>query len=137
MTEPFLQFLRFGIVGIIGFTVDLGSLLIAMRLGQGYFIGRMISFALAVSSTWYLNRRFTFEANPERPIGREQLRYLLAMSSGGIVNYGVYCLVVSALTERDYVAAIGVASGSISGLAINFALAKWWVFRPTCGRGTL
>jgi putative flippase GtrA len=88
------------------------------------------------SSTGYLNRRFTFKVTPERPIGREQLRYLLAMSSIGIVNYVVSCLVVGALTVRNYVAAIGVASGSIRGLAIDFALAKWWVFRPTYRWGT-
>lgn len=134
MTEARSQIIRFGLVGTFGFTVDLGALLIAMYLGLGPFLGRALSFLLAVWSTWFLNRRFTFRSRGVMPIGQEQLRYLLAMCLGGSVNYAVYSLVVTSLPELQHAPACGVALGSIAGMAVNFAGARWWVFKSSSAR---
>lgn len=130
MNEAFSQVIRFGLVGTVGFVVDLGSLLLTLKVGAGYFVGRIISFLLAVLTTWFLNRQFTFTNTRHMSIRREQARYLVAMSMGGIVNYAIYCFVITTLNMPNFVAAIGVACGSLGGMAVNFALAKWWVFKP-------
>ena len=51
------QFLRFCIVGTIGFVVDAGSLyLIMATTGAGPYLARLFSFMMAASATWILNR---------------------------------------------------------------------------------
>jgi putative flippase GtrA len=123
------QVLRFALAGTIGFVVDAGVLWIALHLGFGYFAGRAASFLAAVWVTWQINRRLTFAAQRSGSVWHEWWRYLVAMSGGGCVNYAAYCAVVLTLPRGAFVPFLGVAAGSIAGLAVNFASARWWVFR--------
>jgi len=123
------QFLRFGVVGIVGFLVDAGVLQLMLWLGLGPYRGRLVSFLAAATGTWLGNRRFTFNADRERPSHREWLRYVSLMVVGGVVNYGAYvtCLMGSALVQTYPV--IGVAVGSIAGLVVNFLSSRYLVFK--------
>lgn len=123
------QILRFALTGVVGFIVDAGILWLALRLGFGYFAGRAVSFLTAVWATWQLNRRFTFASRPAGSAWHEWWRYLAAMSGGGCVNYATYSAVVLRLPPSAFLPFFGVAAGSLAGLAVNFASARWWVFR--------
>ncbi|RAR64048.1 putative flippase GtrA [Paraburkholderia unamae] len=123
------QVLRFAVAGTVGFVVDAGVLWLALRLGSGYFVGRAASFLAAVWVTWQINRRFTFVTHRSGSVWHEWWRYLAAMSAGGCVNYAAYCAVVLLLPRAGFVPFLGVAAGSVAGLGVNFASARWWVFR--------
>jgi hypothetical protein len=47
----------------------------------------------------------------------------------GCVNYATYAAVVLVLPHSTFLPFLGVAAGSLAGLAVNFASARWWVFR--------
>lgn len=123
------QFLRFAVVGAIGFLIDAGVLQLLLLLGEGPYLGRVVSFLAAATGTWILNRRYTFRAGRTRPLHREWLQYLSLMVVGGVVNYATYaaCLMNSALVRQFPV--IGVAVGSVAGLLVNFLTSKYLVFR--------
>ncbi len=123
------QFLRFFVVGLGGFLVDVGVLLLANPT-LGPYWGRLLSFTIAVLFTWLFNRRFTFERTQKQhgPI-TEFTQYFLAMSLGGAANYLVYATLVFYIDFVMQWPVIGVAVGSAVGLGINFVLAKNWVFR--------
>lgn len=123
------QLVRFVFVGGFGFLVDTAVLYLMLWLGLGYFAGRAVSFLCAVFATWQLNRRFTFASSPSGSVWKEWGRYLAAMSVGGCVNYAAYSGVVSMLPSSPWLPVLAVAAGSIAGLAVNFATAKWWVFK--------
>ena len=123
------QLVRFVFVGGIGFVVDTGVLYLMLSLGLGYFAGRAVSFLCAVWATWQLNRRVTFAAPQTQSPWVEWLRYLAAMSVGGGVNYAVYSGVVSMLRPAPWLPILAVGAGSAAGLLVNFATAKWWVFK--------
>ncbi len=123
------QFWRFAIAGAIGFLVDAGVLYLALWLGSGYYLGRVISFLCAAFTTWQINRRHAFKAEAGEKLLHEWLRYLLAMLGGGLLNYGVYALLVFSLPPAPWLPLLAVAAGSIAGLAVNFLSAKFWVFR--------
>jgi putative flippase GtrA len=53
------ELLRFAIAGTVGFVVDAGVLYL-VKDSLGYYLGRALSFFLAVFCTWLLNRQFTF-----------------------------------------------------------------------------
>ena len=129
------QFLRFGIVGGIGFVVDAGLLWLLLKFGFGYYGGRLISFLAAATTTWILNRSFTFRREGpdgiKSPLGHpagEWLAYLGLMVIGGAVNYGTYAaaIEISELVRRF--PAIGVGLGGIASMAINFRTAKTMIF---------
>jgi putative flippase GtrA len=140
------QLIRFSLVGAAGFVVDASVLYLALHAGTGYYVGRLLSFVAAVFATWQLNRHFTFgvanAASASRPdpgqngrsssIVREGGKYLIAMCGGGAVNYAVYCVCVALLPHFALLPVAAVAAGSLAGLAVNFALAHRWVYRPSC-----
>jgi putative flippase GtrA len=129
------QILRFGIVGAIGFLVDAGLLQAMLRLGLGYYGGRLVSFLAAATTTWILNRSFTFRREtppepapaPTHPAG-EWLAYLGLMVIGGVINYGTYALAIAMSEPVRRYPVLGVALGSIAGMAVNFWTAKTMVF---------
>jgi putative flippase GtrA len=125
------EFLRFSVVGTIGFAVD-ASVLYACAPFAGWLFGRLISFISAASTTWWLNRRHTFAAHSNAltatQTGLEYLRYLVSMLAGGAVNYACYASTLYWL-DGPGTALIGVAMGSVAGLGVNFSLARLVVFK--------
>jgi putative flippase GtrA len=122
--------LRFGIVGGIGFLVDAGVLHAMLTLGLGPYSGRVVSFLAAATITFILNRSFTFRRDSPsdtHPAG-EWLAYLGLMVIGGLVNYGTYAAAVALSDPVHRYPVIGVALGSIAGMAINFWTSKTLVF---------
>ncbi|KIG07746.1 GtrA family protein [Burkholderia sp. MR1] len=123
------QIVRFAIAGAIGFLVDAGVLYLALACGLGPFVGRAVSFLAAVWVTWRINRQYTFRARVDRSVWAEWWRYLLSMTGGASVNYAVYSLVIVAARHGPGLPLVGVACGSIAGMAVNFIAAKFWAFR--------
>jgi putative flippase GtrA len=126
--ETLRQFWRFGLIGTAGFVVDSTALALAMRLlGLDHYSGRLVSWLVAATFTWAMNRRFTFaDAGPRL---RQWLRFLAANAVGGAVNYAVYAALVAFTTTVKATPTLGVAAGAIAGLFFNFAASKWVVFR--------
>lgn len=120
------QFLRFAATGIAGLAADMGALYLALALGSGYYVGRLLSFLFAVWVTWRLNRRFTFDATESA--WHEWWRYLTVMAGGGAINFGTYSLLLQLLPEARWAPALGVAAGSLAGMTFNFVSAKRFVF---------
>jgi putative flippase GtrA len=127
--ESVARFLRFCLVGLFGFAIDGGLLYLLVDNGSDPYLARAITFPIAVSATWYLNRHWAFGIRSNVPgKGRDYRRYLLVQTVGALGNYLVYALllVVLGLTARD--ALIALAVGALAGLAINYTGSRWWVF---------
>lgn len=119
---------RFGTVGVAGFGVDALVLTGAMLLGSGPYLGRVASYLAAASTTFALNRAWTFRGRAAQPVARQWTRFLAVNLAGFGVNYGTYALLVAnaALVARSPV--LGVAAGSLAGMTGNFLLSRWLVF---------
>ena len=130
MSEGACQFLRFSIIGVVGFVVDAATLtLVTKGLGLGLYVGRVISFLVAATATWALNRRFTFITVDTRPLVVQWLRFVSANAIGGAANYATYAVLVSLVPFVTAQPVWGVAAGSFAGLIFNFTINKFWVFR--------
>lgn len=124
------QFFRFSIVGGIGFVVDAVTLYLVMsHLDAGLYGGRVVSYLCAASSTWALNRRYTFLDHRGADRIGEWGRFLLANAIGGLVNYTTYAILVTAYAVVAAHPEIGIAAGSAAGLLINFFASRHFVFR--------
>jgi len=124
------QFLRFAAVGVVGFVVDTGALMFALAfLPLDLYTGRIFSYLIAATTTWALNRRFTFaQANPA-PLARQWAAFMGANALGGLINYAVYAAIVTFTPWGPRYPVLGVAAGAIVGLAFNFTVSKRWVFK--------
>lgn len=131
------EFLRFGVVGTIGFVVDTAVLYAAIGLGgAGLYAGRALSYLAAATTTWALNRHWTFRdrqgnAHP----ARQWISFLVVNLFGFAVNYGTYAALVSLSPFCARHPVTGVAAGALVGMAGNFFLSRRFVFGTRPGRG--
>lgn len=122
------QLVRFSIVGSLGFLVDAGVLhLLIAGVGGDLYVSRLFSFLAAASFTWAMNRRFTFGAADHRS-GRQWARFITVNAVGGAINYAVYAILVATQPAVAALPVLGVAAGSLAGLAVNFTASRTLVF---------
>jgi putative flippase GtrA len=122
------QFLRFAVVGVIGFLVDAGILRFAIAvLGFNLYSGRVVSFLCAATVTWALNRTFTFRHRG--PPAAQWFRFVSVNALGAAVNFGTYALMVVLWPLARHFPSLAVAGGSLAGMGFNYTLMKKVVFR--------
>ncbi|MCK9489671.1 MAG: GtrA family protein [Xanthomonadales bacterium] len=121
---------RFAVSGTAGFLVDASLLaLLVTGLDLNPYLARIPSFLSAVTTTWLINRYWTFaDRRGRHAAGAEWRRYLLAMSGGAAVNYGVYALLLATVAQVAARPVLGVAAGSLAAMVVNFASSSRWIF---------
>ena len=123
-------FIRFGMVGVAGFTVDWLVLHLMMDgVGFDHVIGRFVSFPVAVAATWLLNRTFTFRHKTQHGPVRQTLLYVAVQGVGGLVNIGAYNLAILLIPALEHMVFIPLAVGSAAGLCLTFVGSKHLAFR--------
>lgn len=130
MREMLPQFLRFGVVGTVGFLVDSAVLLAMMALGLGPYGGRVVSYLAAASTTFALNRAWTFRsAARDAPMAAQWGRFVALNLVGFAANYGTYAALIATVPLVAAYPVLGVAAGSVAGMFLNFGLSRRYVFK--------
>ena len=104
------RFLRFLVIGAIGFTADagmLGALLVWTPLGV--YSARLVSISFALLVTWLLNRLITFDPS-SRPVAVEGARYGGVGIATSVINYLAYSAFLWAMPDVPVIVALVVAS---------------------------
>jgi len=116
---------RFGIVGSLGFVIDLG-ILAALVHGAGWdpFVARAVAMTIAILCTWLLHRYWTFAAGRMRSVLPQSLLYGVVQLAGVSVNYSIFSvLVLMGGVWRSH-PVLAAAVGSLSAMAITYVLSK-------------
>ena len=121
------QFLRFGVVGACGFVVDTATVY-ALRGTLGLYGAGMVSYLLAATSNWALNRIWTFRGQGGGPAHRQWARFMVANLAGFVLNRGTYAALVTWVPLCASQPVFAVAAGSVAGMFVNFGLSRRVVF---------
>jgi putative flippase GtrA len=125
------EVMLFAVGGLIGFVVDAGvvQLLVSFAHFDPY-VGRVISFLMAATATWWWNRSRTFAARQSgRSLPTEWLHWMALMSGGAAVNYAVFVLCLLEFPSWRQWPALAVAVGSVFAALVNFVSARTLLFR--------
>lgn len=123
------RFLRFCLVGTLGFVVDSGMLVgLDANTAIGPIAGRIVSFLVAATVTWHFNRRFTFRHNVG-PDARGWARYVVVTALGALINLGAYGAWLAIAGRSPLQLVIGVAFGSVLALGFNYTVSRLYLFR--------
>tara|TARA_Y100001933_G_scaffold50415_1_gene49290 strand:+ start:5332 stop:5775 length:444 start_codon:yes stop_codon:yes gene_type:complete len=130
-------FFRFACVGGTIALIDAGLLYLLKDLpGFNAYIARLFSYTAAMSAGYVLNRYFTFHhIEKGRALLDELVRFFSVHALGGVLNFGVFALVVyfgekAELTRfwSAVVPLIGVWLGGVVGMTFNFLFSSRLVF---------
>lgn len=124
------KFLRFAVVGTIGFLVDTGTLLVLVHLfGLSPLSGRVLSFIVAATTTFLLNHRFTFRLDEGVSV-RRWIYYVMTTAFGACINLGVYGAWIHEHGSATINLAFGTALGSLAAMIVNYGISSILIFRP-------
>ena len=127
-----ISILRFAVIGALGMPVDWCALQLFLHLGTGPYFGRVLAWLVAATFTWLGNRYFTFADRRSRSfIGtlQEWGRFLAANAVGGLVNVGLYSVMLRFAPPPFNDLNLAFVCGVLLGLVFNFVLSKKMVFR--------
>jgi len=122
------QMIQFGMVGVAGFVVD-AALVYALRDPTGLYVAGTLAYAAAVTTTWWLNRTWTFRGRGAgRAMHRQWAVFVAANLPGLVLNLGTYFVLVAFVPFCATNPVIAVAAGAVAGMTANFILARAVVF---------
>ncbi len=125
------QFARFGAVGAI---VDIATVYAAMAT-LGIYAAGLLAYLAAVTTTWALNRSWTFAGRGSGSLVRQWILFVAANGVGFVLNRGTFILLVLMVPACAQHPVVAVLAGVGAGMFANFDLSRRVVFRaqPTSG----
>jgi putative flippase GtrA len=118
----------FLVVGSVGFLVDSAVLSLLVHVWQwSPYTARLLSFAAAVTVTWYCNRRWVFVRTSD--VTREYGAYVGVQTAGAVINYTTYAMLLAFVPALARLPFLALAAGSALALFFNYSAARRWVFR--------
>jgi len=132
------RFLKFSGIGVVAFLIDVVVFQAVLSLSSAsLYAARAVSFVVATSAAWWLNRTFTFrDAENARP-DLQWARFFAANLVGGSVNYITFVLMLAIVPLAAVYPLLALAAGSLCGVAFNFTAYRRYVFRTDAGPSRL
>ena len=129
------SFALFVLAATAGFIIDAGVVTALVRVfAWGPWRGRFVSFPLAVTATWWLNRRYAFRGTGGRDRRIEYAAYWAIQLAGAAVNFAIYGLCLHAAPALADFPFVPVAIGGVAAMLFNFAVARATVYRAARAR---
>jgi putative flippase GtrA len=121
-----LQLVRFGLVGGLGFVVNLAVYTLCVhRLGIDYHIAAVGAWMVAVMNNFVLNRSWTFDAR-DGQARFQAVRFVLV----SLVAFGFSLLLLSVLVETAGIPKVPAQALAVAASTpLNFIGNKLWSFR--------
>ncbi|PTY37921.1 hypothetical protein BGP77_15785 [Saccharospirillum sp. MSK14-1] len=137
-THHAVTFTRYALVASTISIIDAGGLY-ALHEGLGWnvFFSRLCSYFCAMTTGYFLNRHFTFHNHRRvHRLSVELAHYYGVHSTGGLINYGVFSLVLVIGHHLQlpafwdfWLPLLGVWLGGVAGMCFNYTLSHKLIFR--------
>lgn len=120
------MFIRFLLVGGLGFVIDLGLTYLLIHLGVEPWLARPPAIISAALFTWLANRQFTYKIKVKKNT-YEAMRYALVAMAVAAMNYSIYI----ALIEFDIAPILAVTMATAVQTIVSFHAYRWFAFKPS------
>lgn len=135
--QNFMQFVKFGIVGlsntIISYVIYVVSLLLFQQIGilinSGYLVAQVIAFVLSVLWSFYWNNKivFSLQEGEERSVFKALIRTFISYSFTGLfLNSILLIFWVKVMHVSEFIAPI---INLLVSVPLNFVINKFWAFK--------
>jgi putative flippase GtrA len=121
-----LQLVRFGVVGGLGFAVNLAVYALCVHaVGLDYHVAAVAAWVVAVMNNFVLNRHWTFDAGDGR-MHFQAMRFVVV----SLVAFGFSLLLLTVFVEVAGIAKVPAQALAVAtSMPLNFLGNKLWSFR--------
>lgn len=125
------QFIKFSLVGVTNTIIDFSAYFFLTRvLAVHFLVANIISFTIAVSWSYFLNKRWTFRDTDTRT-GVQFFKFVLVNIVGLALNEGTLSLVVLVFGAHDLAAKLIAV---VIVVIWNFFINRTWTFTQHSGK---
>lgn len=127
--EQFLQFIKFGLVGILNTLISYVVYLVGITFGMHYLAASITGFIVSVINSFYWNNRyvFTIREGEKRNLWKAFLKTVMAYAGTGLVlNNALLFLQVAIWGWSKTIAPL---VNLLITIPLNFIINKLWAFR--------
>ncbi len=129
MRKPgnWLQLVRFGLVGGVGFVVNVVVYAVLVHgAGFEYRVASVAAWLVAVLNNFVLNRHWTFDARDQGRAHHQAMRFLLVSLVAEVVSL----LLLTIFVEAAHLPKVPAQALAVAGsMPLNFLGNKLWTFR--------
>ena len=124
--EVIHQFIKFGIVGLIGTIINLFILFLLTDLaGVYYLFSAIIAFFIAMTSNFILNKIWSFKEKINDEFRKKWGQFFIVSLAALIINL-IFLYILTELLKIHYI--ISQAMAIVIAMIINFLGNKIWTF---------
>ena len=127
--DSFIQFIKFGIVGVSNTLIHYVTYLVCLWLGCHYLAASVVGFFVSITNSYYWNNKYVFreEKGIHRTWWRTYLKTFMSYAATGLVLENVLLVVwVDLLHINKEVAPVVTLFITIPQ---NFLMNKFWAYR--------
>ncbi len=122
--KAWIEFFRFAMVGLVNTTIDFGLfMLLYAKLGFDPILANIFAFLLAVTNSYFLNSRWTFDSSKHSISLSSFIRFVMVSSAGLAIS-------ITTIILLDGYIAVEIAKllATILTLLWNFTTSKLLIF---------
>ena len=128
MVKPgnWFQLLRFSIVGVTGYLLNLGIFAVCLHLmGIDYRISSVLAYVLSGINNFWWNRHWTFAAKDQHPMFQGP-RFILV----SLLTYGfTYIVLVTLVSDAGLMKLLAQAIAVAAATPLSFLGQKLWTYK--------
>lgn len=129
--DTFMQFIKFGIVGLSNTIISYVVYLIALKVNCYYIIASILGFLVSIVNAFYWNNKYVFKVSDEevRSIWKSFCKTFISYAGTGLVLNNILLIVqVDCLHWNETIAPL---INLVITIPLNFILNKLWAFRSS------
>jgi len=125
---------KFGVIGVVNLVLNYAvfNLLVLTVFADGQLKANVAATFAATTSSYFMNRHWTFRDRPKSALHREYALFFLFNIAGLLIELGVLAMAKYGLGITTLVA-LNVAKGLATGLGMVF---RFWTYRTVVFRAT-
>ena len=125
--QQFLQFIKFGLVGLSNTMVSYVVYVILVGVGVNYLAASIVGFLVSVTNSFYWNNKYVFKENGTRVLWKAYIKTFLSYAGTGLVLSNVLLYFwVDVVHIHEMVAPI---INLLITIPLNFVCNKLWAFK--------
>lgn len=129
MKENFIQFIKFGFVGLSNTLINYIVYALCVRMGMHYLLSNALGFLISVLNAFFWNNKYVFTHNGQakRCIWKSLIKSITAYSFNSLFLVSILLYIwINCLHISPYMAQL---FNLIITIPLNFLINKFWAFK--------
>lgn len=132
--EGFMQFVKFGLVGVSNTLINYVVYLIFLKLGCHYLVASVIGFIISVTNSYYWNNKYVFkeEGGEKRSWWKTYVKTFTAYASTGLLLANVLLILwIQFLHMPEEIAPL---VNLLVTIPLNYIINKFWAYKSNVSK---